>query len=329
MLHELLVPAEAAGERLDVWLERQLEGCSRSLVARCIKAGRCTMQPGTVKPGWRLRGGERIAIEVPDIPDLDVVGETMPLSILYEDEALLVLDKPPGLVVHPAIGHPRGTLLNGLVAYAGGAWTPLQIHRLDADTSGVMAVAKHPTAQAVCQDAFRQRRVGKAYIAMVQGRPRSDYDEHGGAIGHSRRDFRKRCVVADDAPGAKPACTRFWVVDRQAAYTVVVARPVTGRTHQIRVHCADRHHPCLADGLYGPSDRWPVAVDQPARLTRHALHAWWLALPHPQGGVLLVSQPPPADMAALLTAWQPGPPRCAMFDAEQVPDGPQPWLPPE
>ncbi len=301
MLHELEVEADAAGTRLDVWLESRLEGCSRSLVARSIKAGRCRVDPGHTKPGYRLRGGERITLEVAEVPALDVVPEPMDLRILHEDEAVLVLDKPPGVVVHPAIGHIRGTLLGGLLAYAqaAGDWAPLLIHRLDADTSGVMAVAKTPAAQAACQDAFRERRVGKRYLALVHGQPQADYFAHRGWLARSRRDFRKRQVCPDDTPGGRAAHSEFHVRARSRGFSVLEVRIHTGRTHQIRVHLADLGHPCLADALYGREAQWGLP-DAAGALTRQGLHAWRLDLPHPDGSVLRVMAPPPADLARFL-----------------------------
>ncbi|MFW5860474.1 MAG: RluA family pseudouridine synthase [Planctomycetota bacterium] len=303
MLHELAVEAEAAGTRLDVWLESRLEGCSRSLVARSIKAGRCRVEPGRTKPGYRLRGGERVALEVEEVPALTVVPEPMALRILHEDDALLVLDKPAGVVVHPAIGHIRGTLLGGLLAYAqqgGSGWAPLLVHRLDADTSGVMAVAKTPAAQAACQDAFRERRVGKRYCALVHGQPQADYFDHHGWIGRSRRDFRKRRVWPEGTSGARAAHSEFHVRARGHGFSVLEVRIHTGRTHQIRVHLADLGHPCLADARYGREAEWSPPGDTGPPLTRQALHAWRLALPHPDGSVLTVTAAPPPDLDRFL-----------------------------
>ena len=147
MLHQLQVPVDAAGTRLDVWLEAALSGCSRTLVARCIKDGLCTLSAGKLKPGFRLRGGEAIAIEVPEVSAPEaLVPEAMDLNIIHEDEYCVVVNKPPALVVHPAVGHVRGTLLNGLLHYAGDAWVPQLVHRLDEDTSGIITCAKTPQA---------------------------------------------------------------------------------------------------------------------------------------------------------------------------------------
>lgn len=302
MLHELCVDTAAAGERLDVFLEARLDGCSRSLVARCIKDGLCTVVPGRDKPGYRLRGGERIAIEVPEIEPLQAVAEDLPLHVLHEDDELLVVDKPPGMVVHPAIGHPHGTLLNAVLGRyalaAGEAVRPGLIHRLDADTSGAVAVARTPRSLQWYQDAFRARRVGKRYLALVAGSPRADVFAHRGWIGRHPRDFRKRCVRPDASPGARSAHTGFVVRARCDGYSVVECRLYTGRTHQIRVHLADRGHPILADAVYGRGGTWPV--DGAPRISRQALHAWHLELPRPDGDTLRIRAPIPADLAPLV-----------------------------
>jgi 23S rRNA pseudouridine1911/1915/1917 synthase len=302
MLHQLVVPPEAVGERLDVFLETRLEGCSRSLVARCIKAGRCQVAPGTAKPAYRLRGGEGIAIEVPEIEPLEAVPEDIPLRILHEDADLVGIDKPPGMVVHPAIGHPRGTLGNALLgrygpSMGGETWRPGLIHRLDADTSGVIAVAKHPQALQRYQDAFRERRVTKRYLAMAHGAPPADVFEQRSWLGRHPKDFRKRCVRPDHSPGAKPAHTGFVVRQRHDGWCVLECRLHTGRTHQIRVHLAAAGHPILADATYGRSDRWPLTPGSSPMLQRQALHAWLLELPRPAGGVLRIKAPIPADLA--------------------------------
>jgi len=306
VLHELQVDAAQAGTRLDVYLEGALEGCSRSLVARCVRDGRCTVEPGKAKPGYRLRGGERVAIEVPELEPLTAVPESIPLCVLHENEALIVIDKPPGMVVHPAIGHPRGTLVNALLGRWSDlpqdrAWRPGLIHRLDADTSGAIAVAKTPAALQRYQDAFRERRVGKTYLALVHGSPASDVFEHRGWLARHPRDFRKRTVVPDGARGGRDAHTGFVVRERGEGYSVVECRLHTGRTHQIRVHLADLGHPVLADRVYGRSARWPLAGA--AVIERQALHAWRLALPHAAGSdALVVHAPLPGDMSPLVSS---------------------------
>jgi 23S rRNA pseudouridine1911/1915/1917 synthase len=307
MLHELLVPPEAIGKRLDVWLESALDGCTRSLISRLIKDGRCAVEPGSVKAGYFLRGGERVTLEVPEIEPMEAVAEDLPLTVLHEDEHLIVVDKAPGMVVHPAIGHARGTLVNALLGRygkllptAGGepsAWRPGIVHRLDEHTSGVMLIARTAAALTFLQDAFKARQVEKRYLALVAGRPRADFFAHDGWLGRHPRDFRKRAVFPAEAAGAKEAYTSFVVHERHDGYSVLEARPKTGRTHQIRVHLAALGHAVLADPVYGRSGQWPLNAtpDQPA-LRRQGLHAWTLDVPHPAGGRRQFSAPIPADL---------------------------------
>lgn len=303
MLHQLQVPAADADQRLDVWLEAHLDGCSRSLLARCIKSGLCTITPGKAKTGYRLRGGECISIEVPEIEPIEAVAEDIPLDVLFEDDELIVVNKAPGMVVHPAIGHLRGTLINAILGRygvsGGEAFRPGLIHRLDADTSGVVCIARTAAAHAWYQDQFRARAVKKCYLAIVAGLPRADVLNCDAALGRSPKDFRRRAVLPDDHAHAKAAHTTFVARQRHETYTVCEARPTTGRTHQIRVHAAHLGHPILADAVYGRSPVYPP-TGAPL-LSRQALHAWTLALPRPDGEVLRVQAPIPDDIQVLLT----------------------------
>ncbi|MBA3707514.1 MAG: RluA family pseudouridine synthase [Planctomycetes bacterium] len=302
----MMVPQEAAGTRLDVWLETQLAGCTRSLIARLIKSGCCSVAPGAAKPGYFLKGGETVALDVPDVEPMEAVAEDIPLTILHEDDHLVVVDKPAGMVVHPAIGHLRGTLVNALLGRYGNfggpggePWRPGIVHRLDADTSGVICVARTPAALAFVQEAFKSRDVAKRYLALVAGSPRADFLENAKWIGKHPKDFRKRAVFKAETENAKEAYTSVLVLHRADGYAVVEARPRTGRTHQIRVHLADLGHPVLADGTYGRSRQWPLNAkpDDTSALRRHALHAWTLDIPHPAGGRLVLQAPIPQDLA--------------------------------
>jgi 23S rRNA pseudouridine1911/1915/1917 synthase len=306
MLHELIVPREVAGERLDVWLESQLEGCTRSLIARLIKQGNCAVTPGQAKAGYALRGGEKVSLDVPDVEPMEVEPEDIPLIVLHEDEHLIAIDKPAGMVVHPAVGNVRGTLVNALLGRyghrpspGGEAWRPGIVHRLDAHTSGVIVVARTPQALVALQAAFKEREVGKRYLALAAGKPRADFLENAKWLARSTRDFRKRVAVAAESADAKEAYTSFVVLERREGYAALEARPRTGRTHQIRVHLADLGHPVLADAVYGRADHWPLNAkpDDATALRRHALHAWTLDLPHPAGGRLQLKAPIPADLA--------------------------------
>jgi 23S rRNA pseudouridine1911/1915/1917 synthase len=332
MLHERTVPASAAGQRLDLFLEGELVGCTRSLIARLIKDGRCAIHPGKARAGYFLRGGEKVSLEVPEIAPMDAAAEDIPLTIIHEDEHLIVIDKPAGMVVHPAIGHPRGTLVNAVLGRyglllpppsgdedgegegegeapagaasapaAGQAWRPGVVHRLDQDTSGLILVARTAAALTFLQDAFKARQVHKRYLALVAGNPRADFMEHSGWLGRHPKDFRKRAVFPAQATGAKEAYTSFVVTARYDGYAVLEARPRTGRTHQIRVHLADLGHAVLADATYGRSRQWPLhAAEGAPALRRQGLHAWTLDIPHPAGGRRQFQAPIPADLARLI-----------------------------
>ena len=300
MIHELQASAVHIGLRLDVWLEQSLEGCSRSLVTKQIKAGRCQIEPGKAKASWKLRGNEKVTIEVPEMEKLDIVAESIDLDVLYEDDVLVVVNKAPGMVVHPAVGHTRGTLLNALMGYAADAWQPLLVHRLDADTSGLILVAKNQQTHAYFQEQFKERKVYKKYLALCHGQAKADYFEHHGWIGRHPKDFRKRFVYPEGYEHAKQARSDFWVRERHPDYCVLEVRIHTGRTHQIRVHLQDKGHPLLADATYGRSNCWPLnsTDDQSAGvLRRHGLHAWQLRIQHPSGELLELSCPIPADLA--------------------------------
>ena len=284
MIHELLASESETGMRLDVWLEQCLEGCSRSLVAKQIKAGRCTIVPGKAKPAWRLRGNEQVTIEVPEIESLDVIAENIPIDILYEDDDLLLVNKKAGMVVHPAIGHPRGTLLNAVLHYAQDQWQPLLVHRLDADTSGMIIVAKHKTAHEMLQNQFKERIVVKKYLALAHGAPKADYFESFAWIGRHPKDFRKRFAFPADHAKAKSAQSDFRVRERHQDYVALEVRIYTGRTHQIRVHLQDLGYPLLADGVYGRHEQWPINGGAEDVLQRQALHAWSLRFKQPSSG---------------------------------------------
>lgn len=310
MIHELTVPRSAAGQRLDLWLAGNLDGCTRSLVQRLIKEGLCTVNPGLARAGRPLTGGEQVTLEVPEVAPMEAVPEDIPLTVLHEDAHLIAIDKPAGMVVHPAVGHTRGTLVNAVLGRwkdhrdaMGDVWRPGVVHRLDAETSGVIVIARTPAALAFLQAAWAERRVEKRYLALAAGSPRADWFACDEWIGRHLRDFRRRAVRIQGQGDAKEARTSFVVLHRGTGWSAIECRPVTGRTHQIRVHLAHLGHPVLADPLYGRSRTWPLHAtdDQPA-LRRHALHAWTLKIPHPDGHELTVRAPIPADLAALLPA---------------------------
>ncbi|RRD56171.1 RluA family pseudouridine synthase [Comamonadaceae bacterium OH2545_COT-014] len=300
---QLIPPARLHGERLDRALAALVPEFSRSYLSQLVTDGAVTLagRPAA-KPAQRVKAGEAITVLLRPTPQAQAfTPQPIPLAMLHEDEHLAIVHKPAGLVVHPAPGHWSGTLLNGLLAH-NPAFARLPragiVHRLDKDTSGLMAVAKSRPAMDALVAAIAAREVRREYLALAhrpwQGAPTREVTE---PIGRDPR-HRQRMAVVDLArhPG-KPAHTTFTLLHNAASGCLVHARLGTGRTHQIRVHMAHLGHPLVADALYGGAPA--------AGLARQALHAWQLALTHPATGAPLAFKAPlPADMAAALAAWE-------------------------
>ena len=287
---------DGAGQRLDRFLAAALDGVSRTRIQRWIAMGAVTVDGAPALPSRRLRGLEAIdAWPLPTEADRAFEPDEVPLAIVHEDPDLMVLDKPAGLVVHPAPGHWRGTLMNGLLhARPDSAGLPRAgiVHRLDKDTSGLMMVARSERGFERLTAALAARRVGRRYVAVVEGVPPPRFTVDA-AIGRDPRDRLRMAVVAPDR--GRPAVThveRLASVERASS---VECRLETGRTHQIRVHLAHRGHPLVGDALYGGR---PVAG-----FARQALHAWRLELAHPASGrPMSFASPLPADLLDLLAA---------------------------
>jgi len=292
--HALTLPAEAAGERFDAALARALPQYSRSRLRSWIDAGRVTLDGDPAAPTRRVRGCERVVVRAESDPrELPYFPEAIALAIIEEDDALLVVDKPAGLVVHPGSGNWEGTLLNALLHHVprlAGVPRAGIVHRLDKDTSGLMVVAKTLTAQTALVRALQARTVTREYLALAAG----DI-AHGGTVDAPiGRHPRRRTTMAVVATG-KPARTHFEVVERFPQATLLRCRLETGRTHQIRVHLAALGHPLVGDPAYGRKG--------PIPFQRQALHAARLALVHPVTGRHCAWESPlPADFALLLRA---------------------------
>ncbi len=290
----LSATAEATdrGERLDRMLARRFRDLSRTRLKRLVEQGRVTLDGATIMdPSTRVKPGQRFQVTllapIADRP----APQAMALDIRYEDDDLLVLDKPAGLVVHPAPGNPDRTLVNALLAHCGpnlsgigGVRRPGLVHRLDKDTSGLMVVAKSALAHGMLAAAFAARRIDRAYQALIWGVPAPRSGEIAGAIGRNPGNRKKMAVVKR---GGKPAITRYRVlrVFRDVA-ALVECRLATGRTHQIRVHLAEIGHPLVGDPVYGRSRGRRRALAEPIRaefeaFPRQALHAVGLAFTHP------------------------------------------------
>jgi len=290
----LPVPAERAGARLDRWLADQLPDLSRARLQALIAEGRVAQAERTITDASaRVKPGQVFTVAVPAPRPAQPRPQAMDLAVLYEDEDLIVLEKPPGLVVHPAPGNPDRTLVNALLAHCGdglsgigGVKRPGIVHRLDKDTSGLMVAAKTDAAHAALSLQFAQHTIERAYRALVWGVPRPSQGVIAGAIGRSPANRKKMAVVTR---GGKPARTRYRVIKSWAqAVSLVECVLETGRTHQVRVHLAHLGHPLIGDPLYGRSRSSRQTTALPAAalaalraFPRQALHAFRLGFTHP------------------------------------------------
>jgi len=307
--HRLVIGSAHAGERIDALIATLVPALSRAAVQRLIDDGHIRINEAVVaKPGQRVRAGDAVRVAVPAPEPIEVVPEDLPLAILYEDADLIVIDKAAGMVVHPAAGHPRGTLVNALLFHCkdlsgiGGALRPGIVHRLDKDTSGVMVATKHDRAHAA---------LGAAFAAKSRGEPGGIVREYLGITAppppglagtvrtwHGRHPTDRKRFSSKLASG-KPAVTHWTVVEPLPGAAVVRFRLETGRTHQIRVHAADHGWPLIGDPLYGRTPR-PLASIA-AQLGRQALHAALLEFDHPVTAARLRFEAPlPDDMVTAL-----------------------------
>jgi 23S rRNA pseudouridine1911/1915/1917 synthase len=310
-----VAPADA-GRRLDVVLADRVPGFSRTLLKKAVAEGRVLVAGAPVKPSRKLAAGEDVAGEVDEIPTAETLEpQEIPLRVLHEDASILVLDKPPGLTVHPGVGRRDGTLANALAFHfedlsdVGGVQRPGIVHRLDRDTSGVMVVAKTNNAHFALSAQFQARETGKEYRALVEGEFAEDETTVRRPIGRSPHDPTRMTV---DALAGKPAETTFEVLERFRGFTYLRCRPKTGRTHQIRVHLKSLGRPILCDPVYGRRRelrRADLGLPERGRddanpiLARQALHAYRLEFTHPlEGRRTAFEAPPPADFLAALEA---------------------------
>jgi 23S rRNA pseudouridine1911/1915/1917 synthase len=297
---ELVVPRELSGERLDRALAA-LAGVARAQAQRWIEEARVHVNGAPARASQRLEEGDRVLADPPEAGPSELVPEAIALTILHEDDALVVLDKPAGLVVHPAPGHAQGTLVNALLHHVrdlagiGGVARPGIVHRLDRGTSGVMVAAKTDAAHAALSKQFHEHTIERLYLAFARGAPAQDEGRIERAIGRHPSD-RKRMSIA--AKRGRASATRWRVVRRFPRNGVVKleVRPETGRTHQIRVHLSSQGLPLLGDETYGKAAGGAFAK----RLARPALHAAVLGFTHPTSGTVLRFEAPlPADLVAL------------------------------
>ncbi len=299
---QFVVGLEDAGERLDLYLARKLTGPSRSQIQRWIVADRVRVDGRPRKAGFVLSPGEIIQTTPPPPEPVHLVPEDLPLTILYEDDDLLVVDKPAGMVVHPGAGNRRGTLANALAFHFGNlsrgdSLRPGIVHRLDKGTSGILVVAKNERAHDHLAQQFQARTVRKVYLALLHGTLRPERGEISRAIG---RDSRLRTRISPRTNRPKEALTRYEALRYFEDFTYVKAFPVTGRTHQIRVHFASQGHPVVGDETY--RTRPTTGSRSRARpLKRLFLHATLLEFDHPKSGERLVFEVPlPLELADML-----------------------------
>ena len=271
--------AESAGVRLDSFLANQVAGLTRSAAQRLMEEGRVSVDGKVTAKSYKLVGGEEIAVTLPEVEDVDVVAQDIPLAVVYEDDDVIVVNKPVGLVVHPAPGHPDGTLVNALLHHCGdslsgigGEKRPGIVHRIDRDTSGLIIAAKNDFAHQHLAAQLQDHSLARTYEAVVIGNLREDSGTIDAPIGRHHTD-RKRMAVTSH--GGRNAVTHWEVIERFQGYTHVRCKLETGRTHQIRVHMAHIGHPIYGDTVYGQKKAAPG-------MTGQCLHAVGLRFIHPR-----------------------------------------------
>ena len=278
---DLTVSAEHAGERLDKFLSDSVEGLSRSSLTKLIEDGKVTVGEKAVKKNYKVADGDRVTVLIDDPKPVDITPEDIPLDIVYEDEHLLVVNKPKGMVVHPAPGNDCGTLVNALMYHCGdhlsginGELRPGIVHRIDKNTSGLLVVAKSDIAHAGLSEQIKDHSFTRRYLAICYGNIKEDERTVDAPIGRHKIDRKKMCVTQLNS---KPAVTHIKVLERYSGFTYIECRLETGRTHQIRVHLANIGHPIAGDDVYGPSK---VITS----LGGQCLHAYRLGFIHPVTG---------------------------------------------
>ena len=292
---EFFVEEKDSGQRIDQFLASRLEEVSRSQIQKMIRDHMITVSNKPVKANYRLLLHDRIQVEFPEPEVLNVLPEDIPLDILYEDKDLLIVNKPKQMVVHPAPGHPSGTLVNAVLYHCGkdlsginGVLRPGIVHRIDMDTTGSLIICKSDLAHQKIAEQLKEHSINRIYEAIVHGNLKADTGTINAPIGRDPNSVVGRCVRPD---GAR-AVTHYEVLGRSNGLSLLRLRPETGRTHQLRVHMASIGCPLAGDWLYGEED--------PDLIPRPALHAYALDLDHPVTGEhLSLTAPIPADMARL------------------------------
>ena len=278
---KFVVPGECAGTRIDSWLAEQVEGLTRSAAQNLLAEQAVSMNGKPVKKNYKLVGGESLTVTMPELREVNITAEDIPLDIVYEDADIVVVNKPRGMVVHPAAGNWTGTLVNALMFHCGdslsginGEHRPGIVHRIDKDTSGLLVVAKNNSAHQSLAAQIAAHTAYRGYEAIVVGSPREEQGTVDKPIARHKTD-RKRMAIVE---GGREAITHYTVIKRYRGYTHMAFQLETGRTHQIRVHMAAIGHPIIGDPVYG------LKKDRFSNIGGQCLHAAKLTLTHPRTG---------------------------------------------
>ena len=277
----LILTADQAGERVDVFLSRSIENMTRSAAAKLLEEGAVLLCGKPVKKNYKMNIGDELEITLPEPEPVEAVPQNIPLDVVYEDEDVIVVNKPVGMVVHPAAGHPDGTLVNALLYHCGnslsginGQLRPGIVHRIDRDTSGLIISAKNDVAHQRLADQLQDHSLYREYEAICVGNLKEDTGTINAPIGRHNTDRKKMAI---DYKNGREAVTHWKVLGRYSGFTHIQCRLETGRTHQIRVHMASTGHPLLGDIVYGSKKPYPGLAGQ-------CLHARKLSFVHPRSG---------------------------------------------
>ena len=280
-MRELYLTAENQGERIDRFLSTNLEDLSRSYIQKLVKEKGILVNGNPVKANYKVNAGDEICVQIPEPEPLDILPEDIPLDILYEDDDILVVNKPKGMVVHPAPGHYSHTLVNAVLYHCGsrlsginGVLRPGIVHRIDMDTTGSLLICKNDRAHQILADELKEHNITRRYHAVVYGNLKEDTGTVNAAIGRHPTDRKK---MSTKAPNGRRAVTHYRGLERFGDYTYIECELETGRTHQIRVHMSSIGHPILGDSIYGPAKA-------PFKLDGQTLHAKILGITHPSTG---------------------------------------------
>lgn len=281
MSQEFVVAPEEAGVRIDRYLSDQCQDISRSYLQKLLKEQSVLVEEKPVKSNYKVNAGDRISLTLPEIREPEIMPEEIPLDIVYEDKDIILINKPKGMVVHPAAGHYSGTLVNGLMSHCrselsgiNGVMRPGIVHRIDMDTTGVLIVCKNDMAHNSISEQLKEHSITRKYAAIVHGVLKDDEGTINAPIGRHPIDRKKMSI---NEKNGREAVTHYRVLERFRQFTYIECQLETGRTHQIRVHMASIGHPLLGDSVYGPAKC-------PFRLTGQTLHAGVLGFIHPRTG---------------------------------------------